>query len=459
MFKKTSWRIGLNYTILILIIMGLSYYGASRPSCQASWSCLQQTWLITTLVLAISMLVMAYLLSERTVQPILKLTSVIKRAGNGDLDARLLLAKRDEVGQLIRTYNHASEQLQKRFTNLATQKERLDTILNHMADGVIIVDNNNQVSLLNPTASRLLNTTSAKAKNRSFAEVVRHHRLIETWQTALQEQTEQSVAVEIGRDLFIQAVITPFTTQAEKSYLVILQDLTQIRRLQTMRRDFVSNISHELRTPLASIRAVVETLQDGALDDPPAAQMFLSRAEQEVDVMTQMIEELLELSRIESGQVPLKLIPTTVADLLLVPLDRLKPQAERKQIAIALDLPSGLPRVLADATRISQVITNLAHNAIKFTPEAGTVIVDAKLQADEIVIRIKDDGPGIDKQDLPRIFERFYKSDQARTRSQGGTGLGLAIARHIVQAHGGRIWAKSKEGKGSTFFFTLPITH
>lgn len=457
MFKKTSWRIGFNYILLILAVMGVFYYIASRPACQMSWPCIRQTWFFTTFFLAISILVMAYLVSERTVQPILKLTHVLKRVGAGELDARLLLAKRDEVGNLIRTYNQTSEQLQQQFTDLATQKERLDTILNHMADGVIIVDDNNQVRLINPAALRLLNTDKEKAENRSFAEVVRHHRLIELWQTALREQTEQTAAVEIGRDLFIQAVITPFSTQAEKSHLIILQDLTQIRRLQTMRRDFVSNISHELRTPLASIRAVVETLQDGALDDPPAAQMFLSRAEQEVDVMTQMLEELLELSRIESGQVPLKLMPTAVADLLLVPLDRLKHQAERKKIELVLDLPSGLPRVLADPTRISQVITNLVHNAIKFTQEGDTVTVDAKVQADGVLIRVKDTGSGIDQQDLPRIFERFYKSDQARTRSQGGTGLGLAIARHIVQAHGGNIWAKSKEGKGSTFFFTLPV--
>lgn len=184
-----------------------------------------------------------------------------------------------------------------------------------------------------------------------------------------------------------------------------------------MRRDFISNISHELRTPLASLKALVETLRDSALDDPPAARRFLDRADQEVDALTQMVQEILELSRIESGKVPLRLSPTPVAD----------------------------------------VISNLVHNAVKFTPEGGKISVRAK-RSDEgmsVVISVTDNGVGIPAGELDRIFERFYKADRAR--SGGGTGLGLAISRHLVQAQGGRIWAKSKEGKGSTFYFTLPI--
>jgi two-component system phosphate regulon sensor histidine kinase PhoR len=249
----------------------------------------------------------------------------------------------------------------------------------------------------------------------------------------------------------------------------VLQDLTTIRRLETVRRDFISNISHELRTPLASLRAVVETLQVGALEDPPAARRFLSRAEHEVDTLTQMVEELLELSRIESGRVPFHLSETAVADLVDIPVERFMAQAERDQITLILDLPADLPPVLADADRMQQVVNNLVHNALKFTDE-GQVTITAypgetapahvrKQIADlppSVIIAVKDTGSGIAAEELPRIFERFYKSDRARSRGQGGTGLGLAIARHIVQAHNGRIWAKSKEGKGSTFYFSVP---
>jgi len=278
------------------------------------------------------------------------------------------------------------------------------------------------------------------------------------WQRCRQSGREQSMAVEVGADLFLQAVITPFQDDDTSGYLLILQDLTHIHHLQTIRRDFISNISHELRTPLASLRAVVETLQDGALDDPPAANRFLERAALEVDTLSQMVEELLELSRIESGQVPLKLVRTAVPDLFFNPMERLQSQAERNEIELVLDLPSGLPPVLADAARVQQVIANLLHNAIKFSSAGDKITVCAEWVEEEtaVLFSIEDNGAGIPAADLPRIFERFYKSDRARTRSRGGTGLGLAIARHIVQAHNGRIWATSKEGKGSTFYFTLP---
>jgi two-component system phosphate regulon sensor histidine kinase PhoR len=230
-----------------------------------------------------------------------------------------------------------------------------------------------------------------------------------------------------------------------------------------VRRDFISNISHELRTPLTSLRAVVETLQDGALEEPNLAYHFLDRAERELDTLTQMVEELLELSRIESGEVPLRLEPTEVGEIIFDALDRLYHQAERADIEIDVKIADGIPLVSADAERLQRVVANLLHNAIKFTPEHGNIKITASLgdnvgsQA-HVLISVKDNGLGITKDDLPRIFERFYKSDRARTRGASGTGLGLAIARHLVEAHGGRIWAKSKEGKGSTFYFTIPVS-
>ena len=210
-----------------------------------------------------------------------------------------------------------------------------------------------------------------------------------------------------------------------------------------------------MRTPLASLRALVETLRDGALDDPPAAGRFLDRMEIEVDALTQMVEELLELSRIESGQVPLRLNPVLPSAAVLPAVDRLRHQAERNQVTIETDVPRDLPLVLIDAGRIHQVVTNIVHNAIKFTPSGGTIRIAAQADADFVTISVRDTGIGISAHDRPRIFERFYKTD--RSRAVGGTGLGLAIAKHLIQAHDGRIWVESVEGKGSTFSFTLPI--
>jgi two-component system phosphate regulon sensor histidine kinase PhoR len=257
----------------------------------------------------------------------------------------------------------------------------------------------------------------------------------------------------LGR--FLRVTVTPLHKADPLDRVVILQDLTQIRRLDTVRRDFISNISHELRTPLASLKALADTLHDGALEDPPAARRFLDRMEVEVDALTQMVQELLELSRIESGQVPFEIAPVFVADVVNPPLERLRPQAERAELQLDVDLPSDLPRILADAERMQQVVTNLVHNAIKFTPPGGGVAVSATVDQDEVIISVRDTGVGIPADDLPRIFERFYKADRAR--SGGGTGLGLSIAKHIVLAHGGRIWAESVETRGSIFYVALPI--
>ncbi|MBC7222671.1 MAG: PAS domain-containing sensor histidine kinase, partial [Anaerolineae bacterium] len=254
---------------------------------------------------------------------------------------------------------------------------------------------------------------------------------------------------------FLQVIATPLPEAQPPGFLIVLQDLTEVRRLETVRRDFIANISHELRTPLASLKALVETLRDVALDDPPAARRFLDRAEAEVDALTQMVQELLELSRLESGQAPLEMKPVPVADLVVPSAERLRPQAERAGLEISFDLPADLPLVQADLERVRQVVLNLVHNAIKFTPAGGRIHIAARQVGAEVQVSVADTGIGIPPEELDRIFERFYKADRARSR--GGTGLGLAIAKHVVQAHGGRIWAESAEGRGSTFFFTLPV--
>jgi two-component system phosphate regulon sensor histidine kinase PhoR len=282
---------------------------------------------------------------------------------------------------------------------------------------------------------------------------VRHHQLIELWKRCQQSGQEQAELLELGRQgLFLQAIVTPIQEAGAPAYLVILQDLTRLRKLETVRRDFVSNVSHELRTPLASIKALVDTLRDGALGDPSAARRFVDKIEVEANALTQLVEELLELARIESGRAPLQLQPVAVADMVVPPVERLRQQSERAGLVLKTALPADLPLVLADLERARQVVLNLVHNAIKFTP-TGEITVSAERAGDEVVIAVRDTGAGISPDDLPRIFERFYKADRAR--SGGGTGLGLAIARHIVQGHGGRIWAESIEGQGSTFYFTL----
>jgi two-component system phosphate regulon sensor histidine kinase PhoR len=228
-----------------------------------------------------------------------------------------------------------------------------------------------------------------------------------------------------------------------------------VRNLQTTRRDLIGNISHEFRTPLAGIKAMAETLRNGAIDDKETAKDFLVRIDDEVERLTQIVAELTELSRIETGQAELRLEPVNLNLLVDEATTQLSPQVERQQLIVAKQLANSLPSVQADKERIRQTIVNLVHNAIKFTDPGGKITIASQVRGDSVIVDISDTGIGISKNDLPHVFERFYKGDRAR--SEGGTGMGLAIAKHVIEAHGGSIWAQSAEGKGSTFSLSLPL--
>ncbi|MEZ0396516.1 MAG: ATP-binding protein [Anaerolineales bacterium] len=328
---------------------------------------------------------------------------------------------------------------------------KLASILEQMTDGVLIVDAEGQITFMNPAAERIFD--APKATGRRVVEILRQYQLVDAWQRCRETGEAQSETVELlARRQFLQLFVLP--DQHTGGTLLLVQDLTRVRRLETVRRDFISNVSHELRTPLASLKALTETLQDGALSDPEAGPRFLSRISTEIDNLTQMAQELLELSRIESGQSLLEFSSVDAAALLESSAERMRAQAERAGLVLQVHIPETLPAIRADASRLEQVLVNLIHNAVKFTPPGGEVTLSATVEGEFVRFSVRDTGAGIPEEDLERIFERFYKADRAR--SGGGTGLGLSIARHIVEAHGGRIWAESLEGKGSTFYFTIP---
>jgi len=417
---------------------------------------LRQSILLVALATSALAALLAVLIAERTVRPIRHLTREARRMAGGDLSAPVIPTTRDEIGQLGHAFNRMAGELQERMDAVGEERRLLATVLSRMADGAVITDGAERVQLINPAAAGLLDTTESEAVGRPFAQVARHHRLIDLWRCSNERGEVLEETIEMYRqDVFLRAIVTPLDDEGTEGSLTILQDLTRVRRLETVRRDFVSNLSHELRTPLASLKALVETLRDGALEDPKAAGRFLNSVETEVDALTQMVQELLDLSRVESGQVPLNLVPADVREVLSRPAERLRPQAERAGLTLSVELPPDLPRVLADVERMQQVVINLLHNAIKFTPPGGRVTISAEAAGDEMIMSVRDTGVGIAAENLDRIFERFYKADRAR--SGGGTGLGLAIAKHIVQAHGGRIWAESMEGAGSTFYFSLRV--
>jgi len=438
-------------------VLGYARVALPLQLVQANVDQLQRAILTAAVIAAIAAILLAVFLAGRITRSVRRLIQTAGRLAAGDLDARSHITTADDLGELGRAFNYMADELRDRVNELADERGRLEAVLDNMADGVVITDYRGWVSMINPAATQLLHVAEEEAIGRSFAEIAWHHDLIELWQRACGRREEEDAVIEIGlQDTFMRMIVSPLQTSGQDHCLVILQDLTRIRRLETVRRDFLSNISHELRTPLAALKALVETLQQ-ALDDPPAARRFLFRADQEVDALSQMVEELLELTRIESGKVPLRLAKTDAVDVIQAPVERLRPQSDRRHLNLIVDLPDDLPPVLSDASRAQQVVGNLLHNAIKYTPDGGTITVSAKSRNDGlfVVFSVQDTGPGIPATELPRIFERFYKADRAR--SSGGTGLGLAISRHLVEVHGGEIWAKSKVGRGSTFYFSLPV--
>src|SRR5216684_3568630 len=253
--------------------------------------------------------------------------------------------------------------------------------------------------------------------------------------------------------------------QTYRYFVIAIEDLTELRRLERVRRDFIANVSHELRTPLASVRLLAETLEDAIDTDRENAQTFVEKIEIEVQYLTDLVSELLELSRIESGQVPMMIEPVKAEQLVRETMARMLPQAQRHRVVLRTDIMQGETMVAADSKQIARVFVNLVHNAIKFTPSGGMIVIGTAPEVEGRTQRffVRDTGIGIRPEELPRIFERFYKSDRARSKSDFigpggvGSGLGLAIARHVIEAHGGRITAESTVGQGSTFTFTLPV--
>lgn len=436
--------------------LGLLRVAYPLPNLETSLAQVRSMILLPLLLVALLLSGLLVFQAERTSSTLRRLTQAAERITKGDLGARTLSLSGGEIGQFVRSFNRMAEKLQSQIAKRAKEKDRLHTVLHVMTDGVLIVNRHGRVRLLNPAAAQILKTTQERALKRSFVQAVRDHRIVEVFLRCQQSGRNETAVLELDRERFLQMVVTPFLRGDDRGYLIVIQDLTRLHQLQTVRQDFISNVSHELRTPIASLRALVETLSDGALEDRVAAHRFLRHMEVEVDALSQMVQELLDLARIEAGKAPLQLAATPALDLLRHATERLQAQATRAQLTLRIEGSTELPFVYVDGGRVEQVLTNLIHNAIKFTPANGEIRVSAAMSdAQTLTVKVADTGVGIAPEDLPRVFERFYKADRAR--SGGGTGLGLAIAKHIIQAHGGRIWAESRLGKGSTFCFTLPL--
>jgi two-component system, OmpR family, phosphate regulon sensor histidine kinase PhoR len=436
-------------------VLGIVRVSLPLTSVEKSVNRTISTLVWATVIAALLVVLAAALITRMITRPVRKLTRAVARTTLGNLDQKIEITSSDELGRLGQAFNKMSTNLKDSLETISDEKSKLITVLATIADGVIMTDSQTNILLTNPAAEVLFSFNANFTTGKPFIEVILNYEIDLLLKKCLATNQKQSAEVDTTTGKYLRVIAVPVRVKNLSGALVLLQDLTELRNLQTVRREFVGNVSHELRTPLAGIKAIVETLQDGAINDKEVAQDFLNKVNAEVDSLTQMVNELIELSRIETGKAKLDLVPLNLNTLIGGIIDRFNPQAERKQIAIITDLKTDLPEVQADRERIQQVVSNILHNAIKFTPAKGEIRIITSSIPGAVQVQFKDSGIGISREDLPHIFERFFKADKSRSNS--GSGLGLAISKHIIQAHGGNINVQSQEGKGSVFSFTLPL--
>lgn len=437
-------------------LLGIARVALPTAAAEASVGHVTRTIVLVTVIVAALAVLAAWLIARTTTRPIRQLTRAAQGMAAGELGQRIAVAGKGEIAQLARAFNEMSANLKTTVETISTEKTKLANILANMADGVIMTDVEGDIVLANAAAGKLFGFKEADIIGKPVIEVVHDHEVDEMLKLCLKTGKEQNTQFEAGiTKRFLRAIAMPLRNNGILSgALILLQDLTELKYLQTMRRELVGNISHELRTPITGIKAMAETLLGGASDDKKAAGDFLAKIVGEADRLTQIVTELTQLSRIETGAAELKMEPVDLNALVGGVLAEMKPLAERQQVKLARKPAADLPDIPADRDRIRQTIVNLVHNAIKFNRPGGRVTVTTGYDKRSVTVSVADNGIGIPADDLPHVFERFYKADKAR--SGGGSGLGLAIAKHTVAAHGGDIDVLSQEGKGSTFRFSLP---
>lgn len=353
----------------------------------------------------------------------------------------------------------ATTSQRQREQDTARKEAEQQALFNSMTEGVLILNQAGHVQLVNQSLQRFFDLKK-DVLNQTIMEAFRLQELAELCRRVQQERVVQGQELELpginGRWLQVNAAAVLDRQGTQFGSILVFHDLTRLKQLENTRQEFVANVSHELRTPLSLIKGFVETLLDGAKNDPELSTRFLHTIEKHADRLTYLIEDLLTISKLESGQIVMNLHEVELRHEVDQVIEDLFSRASGKQVTLQNALPEGL-KSRADADRLQQVLFNLVENAIKYGRLEGTVVIGGKpVGGDKIEVWVQDDGPGIPAESRERVFERFYRVDRARSRETGGTGLGLAIVKHIVQAHGGEVWVESEPGKGTTFFFTLP---
>jgi two-component system phosphate regulon sensor histidine kinase PhoR len=443
---------------------------AQRAAVRRSiWSRLAVIWLFG--------LGLAYWIVGRIVRPIPSLAEAAQAIASGDYRQRVYVSNRDELGLLASTFNRLGQELDGRMSQLGQTSDRHSTVLGGMIEGVVAVDVHQRVVLANNAAGRLFDFRPPVVEGRPLLEVIRNHALGEAVTASL--ATREPQRLEIKSNIqhppsnvqHVDVHVQPLPGEPCSGVVLVMHDTTELRRLESLRRDFIANVSHELKTPLSSIKAYTETLRNGAMSDPETSSRFLQRIEEQSDRLHHLIMDMLMLARIESDQQAFEIVPVDVAQVVAACLDHRRPAAAAKQIELVIEPDQPSCRVRADVEGLREILDNLIDNAIKYTLEGGKVTVSwiapdtdsssiqhpASSIQPTVRISVRDTGIGIREEDQRRVFERFFRVDKARSRELGGTGLGLAIVKHLAQSFGGHVSVTSEPGEGSTFTVELPM--
>jgi two-component system phosphate regulon sensor histidine kinase PhoR len=412
-------------------------------------------------VIFLAALVLSYWLIRQIVDPVRDIDRAVDAIVQGDYRQRLYVPNRDELGQLAAKLNRMCQDVDARLTQLKTNNERQATVLGGMIEGVIAVDRRERVLFANAAAGRLFDFRPAFVEGRPLLEVVRNHTLEEAVSAALETGQPQRLETtkEGAEKMSVAIQATPLPGEPSPGVVIVMHETTELRRLESLRRDFVANVSHELKTPLSSIKAYAETLRNGALNDPQASVTFVERIMEQADRLHHLILDMLSLARIESAQQVFEIEPVSVQETVDECLGSHRAAADAKQITLAAEPLMAGCFVRADQEGLREILDNLVDNAVKYTPEGGRITVRWRATADGKMasIEVEDTGIGIPAEELSRVFERFYRVDKARSRELGGTGLGLAIVKHLAQSFGGGVSAASESGRGSRFTVELPL--
>ena len=429
---------------------------------------LRQRLLAASAIILIAGAIVSLIFSRMFAARVEKLAAFSRRIAVGDFRPLPSDSQEDELGSLARTMNETAARLEETVHTLSGERNQSSAILRSMVEGVAVIDAQGKLVFYNRAFSEILLLPDSGMEGMPIIEVVRNTDLLNLIRRALQgeEGLQSDILTGIVQPRCFAVTAAPVKRQAVQvdggkqgpsGAVVVLHDVTELRRLERVRQDFVANVSHEFKTPLTAIQGFAETLLGGALEDPRNNRRFLEIIRDHAARLARLTDDLLKLARIEAGKLELEFLPMSLAELIEGCAETTLLKASRKQIVLEIEVPPGLPAVYGDSSLLREVLQNLLDNAIQYTAPGGRIRVSATAGAREAVVTVSDTGIGIPLADQERIFERFYRVDAARSREAGGTGLGLSIAKHIVEVHRGRIWVESQVGRGSDFSFSIPL--